>query len=64
MKGYLLDGIFAKFGLSARELYYEESDQRIYMQFSAGNDLYLAVMLKHGKQVSIYKLDKAVVLDD
>lgn len=64
MKGPINDAIFAKFGLNWNELYCEESEKRVYMQFSSNSDLYIAVMIKGGMQVSIYKLDKAVMIDD
>ena len=64
MKGYVNEAIFAKFGLSAREMYYEESEKRCYLQFVAGNELYLASYIKGGSSVNIYKLEKAVNLDD
>lgn len=64
MKGFINEAIFSKFGLSWRELVYEESERRVYMQFSAGSELYFAVMLKGGNQVSIYKLEKAVNINE
>lgn len=64
MKGILQEAIFSKFGLAWKELYWEDSARREYIQFSSNGDLYIAVMLKGGNQVTIYKLDKAVSLDD
>lgn len=64
MKGYLSEAIFSKFGIGWRELVYEESERRVYMQFFAGSSLYFAVMLKGGEEVSIYKLEKAVSINE
>lgn len=64
MKGYLQEAIFSKFGLAWKELYWEDSARREYLQFTANNELYIATMLKGSSQVTIYKLECGVKLDE
>ena len=64
MKGTITNALFTKFGINWTELYYEEGARHEYLQFSTGVDLYYATVLKGGNQVTIYKLDKAVNLNE
>ena len=63
MKGIIKNAIFEKFGIY-QELTFEESDRRYYLTFSCGSGLYVAIMLKGGRQIVFYKHEKEFLIDE
>lgn len=63
MEGIMKNAIFEKYGIY-QALTFEESDRRYYLSFSCGSGLYVAVMLKGGKQVVFYKHEKELIINE